>query len=221
MKIHTEIVTGFLGAGKTSFINSLLEESHIEWEKVLVFQLEHGQNSILPSTNKNKVLIVKKIYELNDLKDKMITSIKKYNPNRIIIEFNGTSEIKELFNILNQKNLKECCKITTIFFVADGRTLNQYMDNIGGFMVPFIQNANMIVVNNAELSKKDELIAGMKKIKSINSRAYILKVNNKYILKSMLREAKVIDNGYLKKMRIKFINYNKKCGGSYKRDEKL
>lgn len=43
MKIDVEIVTGFLGAGKTSFINSLLKESQVEGEKIIVFQLESGK----------------------------------------------------------------------------------------------------------------------------------------------------------------------------------
>lgn len=206
MKIHIEIVTGFLGAGKTSFINSLLSETQVEGEKILIFQLEHGEKKVLQSTNINYFVKVKKLNEVKDLKEEMIYSIKKYSPNRIIIEYNGTSNLKELIDILNEKIYREYSKITTIFFVADGKNLKQYIDNVGNFIIPFIQYSNMIVVNNMDFCNKEVLDEGFKKVRDINPKAYILKVNNKYILKSALRESKVLDNGYIKKLKIKFTN---------------
>ncbi|MCE5220564.1 MAG: cobalamin biosynthesis protein [Clostridium sp.] len=206
MKIHIEIVTGFLGAGKTSFINSLLSETQVEGEKILIFQLEHGEKKVLQSTNINYFVKVKKLNEVKDLKEEMIYSIKKYSPNRIIIEYNGTSNLKELIDILNEKIYREYSKITTIFFVADGKNLKQYIDNVGNFIIPFIQYSNMIVVNNMDFCNKEVLDEDFKKVRDINPKAYILKVNNKYILKSALRESKVLDNGYIKKLKIKFTN---------------
>lgn len=209
MKIHIEIVTGFLGAGKTSFINSLLSESQVDGERILVFQLENGEKKIQQTTNSKFSVIVQSIKQVCDLKEQMIYSIKEHNPNRIIIEYNGTINLIDLLSILNGKVYKEYCKITTIYFVADGASLKQYIDNIGSFMIPFIQNANMIVVNNIESCKKEILEEGLRKVKNINPKAYVLKVNNKYVLKSVLRESKVLDNGYFKKLRIKLINSKK------------
>lgn len=210
MKIHIEIVTGFLGAGKTSFINSLLSESQVEGERTLVFQLEHGEKKIQQTSNNKFSVIVQAVNQVSNLKEQMIYSIKEYDPNRIIIEYNGTINLIDLLSILNGKVYKECCKITTIYFIADGTSLKQYIDNIGNFMIPFIQNANMIVVNNIECCKKEVLEEGLRKIENINPKAYVLKVNNKYALKSVLRESKVLDNGYLKKLRIKIINAQSK-----------
>jgi len=207
MKIHIEIVTGFLGAGKTSFINSLLSETQVEGEKVLIFQLEDGVKKLEQISNVSYSVKIKEIDEVKALKEKMIFSINEYNPNRIIIEYNGTSNLKELFDILDEKIYKECCKVTTVFFVADGKSLNEYIDNIGGFIIPFIQSANMIIVNNLEYINKKVMEEGFEKVRNINPKAYVLKVNNKYVLKSALRESKVLDNGYFKKLKIKFANY--------------
>jgi len=207
MKVHIEIVTGFLGAGKTSFINSLLSETQVKGEKVLIFQLEHGEKEILKSTDINYFVKIKELNEVKDLKEEMIYSIKKYSLNRIIIEYNGTSNLKELIDILNQKIYREYSKVTTIFFVADGKNLKKYIDNVGSFIVPFIQYSNMIVVNNMDYCNKEVLDEGFKKVRNINPKAYILKVNNKYTLKCALKESKVLDNGYFKKLKIKFTNY--------------
>ena len=207
MKIHIEIVTGFLGAGKTSFINSLLSETQVKGEKVLIFQLEHGEKEILKSTDINYFVKIKELNEVKDLKEEMIYSIKKYSLNRIIIEYNGTSNLKELIDILNEKIYREYSKVTTIFFVADGKNLKKYIDNVGSFIVPFIQYSNMIVVNNMDYCNKEVLDEDFKKVRNINPKAYILKVNNKYTLKCALKESKVLDNGYFKKLKIKFTNY--------------
>ena len=207
MKIHIEIVTGFLGSGKTSFINSLLSETQVEGEKVLIFQLEHGEKKVLQSTNINYFIKIKELNEVKDLKEEMIYSIKKYRPNRIIIEYNGTSNLKELIDMLNEKIYREYSKVTTIFFVADGKNLKKYIDNVGSFIIPFIQYSNMIVINNIDYCNKEFLAESIKKVRNINPKGYILKVNNKYILKSALRESKVLDNGYFKKLKIKFANY--------------
>lgn len=206
MKIHIEIVTGFLGAGKTSFINSLLSESQVEGEKVLIFQLEQGKKEIVQSINMNNYLKVEKLEDITALKNEMIYSIKEFNPNRVIIEYNGTTNLKEIFDILNEKIYRECSKITTIFFVADGKKLNSHIDNVGNFLIPFIQFANMIIVNNIDYSNKEFLDEGFKKVRNINPKAYILKVKNKYILNSALRESKVLDNGYIKRLKIRIMN---------------
>jgi G3E family GTPase len=208
VKIHIELVTGFLGAGKTSFINSILSESIVEGERILVLQLEHGKKEIKLANNNNS-FIVHKLYDIDELKEKLISLIRQYNPNRIIVEYNGTINFNTILDVLNEKVYKECCKITTVFFVADGITLKQFIDNLGSFIVPFIQNANMIVVNNTDYCRKELLDQNINKIRNINPRAYILKVNNKYSIKSTLKEAKVLDNGYLKKLRIKVVNHFK------------
>ena len=207
MKIHIEIVTGFLGSGKTSFINSLLSETQVEGEKILIFQLEDGEKKISQSRDINYFVEIKKLNEVKDLKEEMIYSIKKYSPNRIIIEYNGTSNLKELIDILNEKIYRDYSKVTAIFFVADGKNLKKYIDNVGSFIIPFIQYSNMIVVNNMDYCKKEVLDEGFKKVRNINPKAYILKVSNKYTLKYALKEANVLDNGYLKKLKIKFANY--------------
>lgn len=207
MKIHIEIITGFLGAGKTTFINSILSETQVDGEKICVFQLEQGKEKIIQISNINSFVKTKEISEVKELNEEMIFSINEEKPHRIIIEYNGTYDLNELFNILNEKIYRDICKVTKIFFVADGNTLNEYIDNIGGFIIPFIQCADIMIVNNIDICDKKVLQKGFKKLKNINSKANILKIKNKYVLKSTLREGKVLDNSYFKRLKIKFANY--------------
>lgn len=207
MKIHIEIIAGFLGAGKTTFINSILSENKVEGERICVFQLEEGKEKIIEGLNSNLPIKTRLIREIKELKEEMIFSITEYKPHRIIIEYNGTWDLNELFSVLNEKIYRETCKVKSVFFVADGKTLNEYIDNIGGFIIPFIQYSDMMVINNIDNCNKKNLEIGLKKLRNINPHGYVLEVNNKYILKSVLRESKILDNGYLRKMKIKYESY--------------
>ena len=209
MKIDIEIVTGFLGAGKTSFINSLLRESQVEGEKIIVFQLESGKIQLCESNDKNYPVKCLRLKNIEDLKRDILNEISCYKPNRIIIEYNGTFYMDELINVLKEKKYRELVRISTIFFVADGKKLNEYINNIGNFIVPFIRYANMIVVNNMDYCNEKNINEEIRKVRSINPKAFILRVDNKYILSSKLKEARVLDNGYLKKLKVKMMNSKK------------
>lgn len=206
MKIHMDIVSGFLGAGKTTFINSLISEGKIEGERICIFQLEEGKENIIESLSKNYQIKYMNIRDIKELKEEMIFSITEFKPHRIIIEYNGTWDLNELFSLLNEKFYRETCKVKSVFFVADGKTLNEYIDNIGGFIIPFIQYSDAIIVNNIDDTNKIKLEKCLKKLKSINPQGKVLEVNNKYILKSVLKEAKVFDSGYLRKIKIQYEN---------------
>lgn len=209
MKIDIEIVTGFLGAGKTSFINSLLRESQVEGEKIIVFQLESGKIQLCESNDKNYPVKCLRLKNIEDLKRDILNEISCYKPNRIIIEYNGTFYMDELIKILKDKKYREFVRISTIFFVADGKSLNEYINNIGNFIIPFIRSADMIIVNNTECCNEKIIEEEVKRIKSMNPKAFILKVNNKYTLNSKLKEARVLDNGYLKKLKVRMMNSKK------------
>ena len=126
-----------------------------------------------------------------------------------LIEYNGTFYMDELIKILKDKKYREFVRISTIFFVADGKSLNEYINNIGNFIIPFIRSADMIIVNNTECCNEKIIEEEIKKIKSMNPKAFILKVNNKYTLNSKLKEARVLDNGYLKKLKVRMMNSKK------------
>lgn len=206
MKIDIEVVTGFLGYGKTSFINSLLKESQVEGEKVLIIQMEEGNKKIYEIKDKNYPVEVRKINNLDDIDILLHRYIKKFNPNRIIIEFNGTDKLESLKRKLELSQLKKKLKLSTVYFVADSRKLINNIDNLGYYIVPFIKDSNMIILNNTGELEKSVLKNEINTLRGINTRAFILNVDNKFNLSSRLRESKVLDNGCIKKIKIKLMN---------------
>ena len=206
MKIDVEVVTGFLGYGKTSFINSLLKESQVIGEKVLIIQMEDGNKKIYDINDNNYPLIVHKINDINNINSCLNEYISKFKPNRIIIEFNGTDNLDDIRRKFEEKELKKKMKISTIYFVADSKKLLNNIENLGYYIVPFIKNSDMIILNDIETIKREESKQQINTLREINPRSFILKVDNKLNLCRDLRESKVIYNGFLKKLKIRLMN---------------
>ncbi len=74
MKIQVEIVTGFLGAGKTSFINSLIKESYVKGEKIIVIQLENGEEKISDEISNYGLVTIYKQSDLKKLNEDIFSS---------------------------------------------------------------------------------------------------------------------------------------------------
>ena len=82
---------------KRRLLTLFLSETQVEGEKILIFQLEDGVKKIAQISNINSFVRTKEISEVKELNEEMIYSINEYNPNRIIIEYNGTSNLNELY----------------------------------------------------------------------------------------------------------------------------
>lgn len=205
MKIDVEVVTGFLGYGKTSFINALLKESQVDGERVLIIQMEYGNKKIYEINDINYPVKIMKADDMKDLRKCFDDEIIKFKPNRIIIEFNGTDNLDNLRKIFLEKNLRKKMKLSTVYFVGDGRTLLKNIDNLGYYIVPFIKNADMMIINNTAEVEKEDMTKEINQLRGFNQKAFILQVDNRFNLCSRLRKSKVLDNGFIKKLKVRFM----------------
>ncbi|MDR5587887.1 MULTISPECIES: GTP-binding protein [Clostridium] len=209
MKIQVEIVTGFLGAGKTSFINSLIKESYVKGEKIIVIQLENGENKISDEVLDYGLVTIYKQSDLKKLSEDMIGLIREYSPNRIIIEFNGTYNLEDLFKIIDKKIYKNNISLDRIYFIGDTKSLRSYVQNMGNFLVPFIELSNLMILNNTKNCNKEDIESTKNMLKNINPSAYILESENKGGFNSLLRESQILDNTFFKKIKVKINNSTK------------
>ncbi|NFG63372.1 cobalamin biosynthesis protein [Clostridium botulinum] len=209
MKIQVEIVTGFLGAGKTSFINSLIKESYVKGEKIIVIQLENGENKISDEVLDYGLVTIYKQSDLKKLSEDMIGLIREYSPNRIIIEFNGTYNLEDLFKIIDKKIYKSNISLDRIYFIGDTKSLRSYVQNMGNFLVPFIELSNLMILNNTKNCNKEDIESTKNMLKNINPSAYILESENKGGFNSLLRESQILDNTFFKKIKVKINNSTK------------
>lgn len=208
IKTHIEIVTGFLGSGKTCFINSLLENTLVPGEKVIVVQQESG-NSNLNVKDNSKAKIIAKQY---DISKKLTPAYLKqmiyfYKPHRIIIEYNGMKMLGEILNVLEDRSLQGLCSEPAVYNIIDGITFEVFFSNMRELLLPCINHSNLIVVNNCiflEGKKKKHIVS---ELEALNKNAFILCLDDASGFSKRLKESDhILSNGLMKSLRIKLLN---------------
>lgn len=203
MKTDIEIVAGFLGSGKTTFIESLIKNTLIPEEKIVVIQCEEGDRKLNIQDKSGGQIVIKQIQ--NNIEDEYLKAIvEKYKPHRIIIENNGTREIEHLIGSIYKEDLRNEFTVSSIFSLVDGVTFEMLLNNMYNFIAPPIINSDLIVVHNLKSLSNEEAKKVEKRIEELSSNGYILKLDNINLLDEKLKELNILDKGFSKKMRFFF-----------------
>ncbi|MFL0196945.1 GTP-binding protein [Clostridium sp. WILCCON 0269] len=198
---NIEIVAGFLGAGKTIFINALLENTLIEKEKVLIIQCEQGEKNIRVDIKEGSEVITKKYEALKPLKSEYLRyAINLYNPHRIIIEHNGSRNINELLHLLDKSEISKLCKLLSIYNIIDSITYELFLNNMGTLILDSIYNSNLIILNNTKSISEEKLNSILKQLEKFNTDAFIMPVSNITDLSAVLNEKNILYKGFMKKV---------------------
>ncbi|MGW8114615.1 permease [Caproicibacterium sp. NSD3] len=147
-----EVFCGFLESGKTTRIQHLLEQEHLEnYGKILVLQCEDGETELCLSIMKNKNVLLKQIDQKEKICSELFYKIKlEVNPDLILIEYNGTWPIEKLLSL----SMPNDYKINQIFFCADASTFDFYIKNTGGLMANQLSNADAVLFNRVSGNAK-------------------------------------------------------------------
>ncbi len=211
MKVGVEVITGFLGAGKSAFINSLINKTIAIKERIVVITCENGNTQINEFTeNGQSVKHINFIGESLRLNDCIYSVVKKYKPHRIIIEYNGTDTLEHLYKCVFDNKTGKLIKLSTIYFICDGRNIEFYIKNMGEILLPFIQNSDVIVINNFNIEKRLELEKGIKLLEGLNHKAQILIAENNDGFNLALENSNLLEDKLVRDMRVKLIDYIRK-----------
>ncbi|GKU25941.1 GTP-binding protein [Clostridium folliculivorans] len=201
-KIDIEIVTGFIGSGKTYFINTLIKNTFLFMEKVLIIQNEQGLCQIEDSIINSKNIILEQYNPQLKLSSDYINSmIDKYKPHRIIIEYNGTKDLIELVDTISLE-LTNRCNISSVFYISDINTYGMFLSNMPGLVLPCIYHSNLIILNNCSKISKDKLKEIKSNINSLNRDTFIADIDKMDSLEKELQYMAILDGGFLKFLRI-------------------
>lgn len=211
MKVGVEVITGFLGAGKSAFINSLINKTIAIKERIVVITCENGNTQINEFTeNGQSVKHINFMGESLRLNDCIYSVVKKYKPHRIIIEYNGTDTLEHLYKCVFDNKTGKLIKLSTIYFICDGRNIEFYIKNMGEILLPFIQNSDVIVINNFNIEKRLELKKGIKLLEGLNHKAQILIAENNDGFNLALENSNLLEDKLVRDMRVKLIDYIRK-----------
>ncbi len=176
--IKVDIISGFLGAGKTTLIKRLFESKIKEERKVLI-ENEFGEISVDGSFLKDSGVEIKEINAgciccslVGDFAKSIQEVVTKFNPERIIIEPSGVGKLSDIVKAIQNTGIQEL-KINMLVTVVDGLKAKVYMKNFGEFFLDQIDYANTIIVSKLDKAKdnKDDVIA---LIKERNSNANVI-----------------------------------------------
>lgn len=174
-----EIVTGFLGWGKTSFIESYLDITSKWDDNTIVLQLENGKNQYDDEKLKKKNIAVKRFKSLEMLDEKRFDRILSfYEPQRIIIELNCMVSINDIVSKLKNFNLSRKIRIADSIALVDVMTAQLFMKNMSLVVQPNIMSADLIVINNCSKVPKKQKDDVRSMVESLNKHAHI--IENKY-----------------------------------------
>lgn len=165
--IPVYLINGFLESGKTEFINYTITQPYFAIrEKTLIILCEEGEQEYSDITLKKARAVVEEIEDEEDFTVESLEYLeKKVKPARIIIEYNGMWNPK---NIKLPDNWKLEQQITTI----NALTFANYYTNMKSLVAEHIRNSELIIMNRCE---DHEVLPGFKRsIKAVNAQAEIV-----------------------------------------------
>ncbi|PXV85665.1 cobalamin synthesis protein cobW-like protein [Lachnotalea glycerini] len=190
-----DIISGFLGAGKTTLIKKLIKEA-FEGEKLVLIENEFGEIGIDGGFLKDSGI---EITEMNsgciccslvgDFGTALQEVLDKYVPDRVIIEPSGVGKLSDVIKaVQNLKN--ENIKLNSFVAVVDAIKCKMFMKNFGEFFNNQIESAKTIVLSRTDKLSDEKLDTCVKAIIEHNEYAAIIttpweKLNGKTILEAM------------------------------------
>ncbi|AJG99635.1 cobalamin biosynthesis protein CobW [Clostridium beijerinckii] len=194
-----DIISGFLGAGKTTLIKKLIEEA-FQGEKLMIIENEFGEigidggflnNSGIEITEMNSGCICCSL--VGDFGVALKEALDKYSPERIIIEPSGVGKLSDVIKAIENIKSEVDIKLNSFTAVVDAVKCKMYMDNFGEFFNNQIENANTIILSRTQKISEEKLEVCVSQIREHNSFATIIttnwdEINGKQILSAMERE---------------------------------
>lgn len=189
--VKVDIISGFLGAGKTTLIKKLFSSS-FKNEKVALIENEFGEIGIDGAFLKDTGINIKEINSgciccslSGNFKEALLELINTYELDRIIIEPSGVGKLSEVISAVKEV---EGVKVNVLCTVVDGNKVKLYHKNFGEFYIDQIANANSIVLSKIEGFSEEKLISVCEYIKSFNPIATIITTPLKELDGSVLLE---------------------------------
>ena len=164
--IPVYLVAGFLDAGKTNFINGILEDGFAREGNTLLICCEEGEEEYSPKALRGVDVVTAEDLE-NLTPDACRAWEKQYRPVQVLMEYNGMWPLAPLFQAVFPQNWI----LYQIMTFVKASTFDLYAKNMGQMMMEKITNADMIVFNRCTPELRDAL--RKRNLRMVNRRAEI------------------------------------------------
>ncbi|MEY8394830.1 GTP-binding protein [Lachnospiraceae bacterium 45-P1] len=175
-----DIISGFLGAGKTTFIKKLLEEA-IAGEKVVLIENEFGEIGIDGGFLQDSGIEIREMNSgciccslVGDFGRSLSEVISKYAPDRVIIEPSGVGKLSDVMKAVCDVAGEIDVALNGSVTVVDAQKCKMYMKNFGEFFNNQIESAGTIVLSRTDVADADKVAASVDLIREKNPKAAII-----------------------------------------------
>ena len=175
-----DVISGFLGAGKTTFIKKLLEEA-IAGEQVVLIENEFGEIGIDGGFLKDAGIEIREMNSgciccslVGDFGKSLQEVITRYQPQRVIIEPSGVGKLSDVMKAVRDVSADLDVTLNSSVTVVDVKKCRMYMKNFGEFFNNQIQYAGNIVLSRTDIADHDKVEAAVAMIRELNDKASII-----------------------------------------------
>ena len=192
-----QIISGFLGAGKTTFINKYISESK---DRIVIIENEFGEVG-LDKKLIEKDIPVKEINSgciccslISDFREGLKEIIDNFSPDRIIIEPSGVAQLSDILKVCSFLSREYGVKVEDKIVIVDICSFDECIESFGSFYTDQIENASIIMFSNTEKLDSGEIDKIIKEIKEMNPSCTIFMEDwrklDSEILESILSESR-------------------------------
>ena len=191
-----DIISGFLGAGKTTFIKKMIDEA-FKGEQIVLIENEFGEVGIDGGFLKDAGI---QITEMNsgciccslvgDFGKNLNEVITKYHPDRILIEPSGVGKLSDVMKSVIDIEKEQPVKLNALVTVVNALKASKQMKAFGEFFNNQIEYATTVILSRSQNATPEQLEFCVKQIQALNPKASVITtdwdaIKGEQILKTM------------------------------------
>ena len=176
--LKIDIISGFLGAGKTTFIKRLLQ-TELKNEKVVLIENEFGEISVDSMLLADSGINISELSQgciccslVGDFAKSLKEVISTYNPTRIIVEPSGVGKLSDVIKAIEDAGLIE--NLNTYVCLVDANKAKVYAKNFKEFFRDQIANAKVVVLSRTDICKEEKVCESLEVVRNINDSANVV-----------------------------------------------
>ena len=202
--VKIDIISGFLGAGKTTLIKKLLKDA-FQGEQVVLIENEFGEIGIDGGFLKEAGIQIREMNSgciccslVGDFGASLKEVVEKYHPDRILIEPSGVGKLSDVIKAVQGVEEDVDIQLNSYTTVVDAKKCKMYMRNFGEFFDNQVQYAGAIIMSRTDIVDEKKAMESMELLRSINEKAAIIttpieKLDGKKILEVMEHPVSLAD----------------------------
>ena len=175
-----DIISGFLGAGKTTFIKKLLQEA-VSGEQVILIENEFGEIGIDGGFLKDSGVEIREMNSgciccslVGDFGQSLKEVLTTYHPDRIIIEPSGVGKLSDVMKAVKDVAAEIQVTLNSAVTIVDAQKCKMYRKNFGEFFNNQIENAGTVVLSRTDIAPTEKVDLAVEIIRELNPKAAVI-----------------------------------------------